>query len=161
MSDSKSRDLITLLQELGSQELDQESHARSTKKIRETLEVLMDSERSERVEYASYEFESSTPNAGARTVQGLALRQSGLLLTEFISRVGNLDHSVLSDLLAPAGFTPAQGRAAVHAAYWILNSLEWESRDQNVSAEYPTEAKERMIASRIRSLQAFRATGEP
>jgi hypothetical protein len=161
MNNSASRRLVLLLQDLGTRQLDQSAEEQASTRIQQLLNETIAPPLSERLEYTNYEFEQSRPGTNPIAVQGLVTRQSGLLLTEIIGQLEALDDIGLEALLAPLDITPSQARAATHAAYWILKCLEWESRDSLIEMDYPVETRERMIASRIRSLQHFRTTGEP
>ena len=159
MSNEKAREMLTLLDRLGQAELGEEQMHQVQDDVQAALLPLVGPNHADRLEYASWEVDWL--GLGPKTIQGLSVGASGLLLTEIVDQLRAVDDESLATLGAPHGLEPGQVRAALHAIYWILNALEWESRDATVDPEYPPEQREIMLAARLRSLDCFRTTGEP
>lgn len=153
------RDLVLFLRELGERERDVSELEATQPRLQQLLGAALGPPIAQKLEYASYEIEYA--GLPPTTQQGLATAASQLLLTEMVGQLAALADTDPSPLASALGLTPAQTRAAFYAAYWILDSLEWQTRDRSIPAEFPPDKRQRMLDATLRSLHSFRETGEP
>jgi hypothetical protein len=147
------------LLERAERELDDDETQVASERVRADLAPLVGEDDAARFELAR--FEVDWHGVGPKTIQGLALIESEVLVTELLDQLVALDDECLARVFGPMRLGTAELRAALHAAYFIMNALEWESRDRHIPAHYTPEQRDRMLAATQRSLQSFRTTGEP
>ncbi len=151
--------LLELLFELAERELDERELEHAEARLRAALAELGEPAVAERLTYDCYEVDWF--GLGPKRIQGLALAESELLLTEIVDQLAALDDVELEGLFGSLKLDAKQARSALYAIYWILNCLEWESRDRMIADTYPEDQRERMLAASLRSLINYRKTGEP
>lgn len=153
------RDLVLLLQGIGEREQPADAFEPLQTRLQASLSHVPKLRSSAALEYASYEVDWT--GVGTKTIQGLATARSELLLTEIVDQMAAMDDAELASLFAGMQLEPSQARALLFVTYWILNALEWESRDASIPHEFDPDRRERMLKASLGSLQSFRTTGEP
>jgi hypothetical protein len=112
----------------------------------------------ERISYQTYEDDQTgTP----MLVSGVAVSESGMLLSDVVRNLRFL--TKIPDELAEESpnLKYEDFKAALYAIHCIVASLEWDECLGPHEGRYSPETARRQISSSLKSLRAYRETGEP
>jgi hypothetical protein len=109
------------------------------------------------LEHLSYEAIEEDEFDGGHMHSGLALAESHMLLSSFFRELSGLSRSAVQGLSC----SYEEFQAGITATWVIVESLQWSSSDDQHIAEYDTAMAQRSLDALVRSLDNYRATGEP